>query len=662
MEPVVGFLMAAVIVAAALLFGSQLLCWTRLAPREAWPHVLAGFGIGVVTLAYGILLLGLFSALKLLWVALLLLLMVACGVRQWRLVLRASESARRYLSKCWSGTGGRILLVFFGIWLLATLGNALLPPDGGDWDGLSQHLAQAWTYAQEGRVRPLWYDHHSQFPSTMQMLFAAGELADGYFTSRIIEWLMGVFSVVWAVLIAHRFLDTSKDRSAALWTAFIVITTPIFTWLTGVSYVDLGLSFFLLGGLYFFLDWVLNRQSGTALAAALMFGGALTVKTQALAVAGVILFAAVLLTIREQRSIRQLAVAALLTLIVGGPWYLKSYLLTGNPVYPFAYEVFGGKLWSYEQAHMYEVHQMAFGYGAMPPEIEMRYLPAWCERFVGPREPYKWLIGPVLLTIRPWDFAVDRSRVQQALLIHWIGPLYLPLILLLLCRHRPRAVAVTLWLFLPLWLWWFYSMQYARYLLPSLLLLAPLVGYSLSRLFVRRGVVATATGTLVVLWALFALLPLYLSFAMAWPAISGQITWDQYLSRVLDVYEPSQYISAHLAEDAVIATYGEPRGYYFQRAVIWADPGHSLLFPYAPMQDAEDLIATYRDLGITHVLINRLHVGDPAERKSWPLELVQEGIESGLLRPVGSFTRHPRYVHQYLLLRVADPAAPEPAS
>ena len=585
--------------------------------------------------------------------------MLACGIGQWPLVLRAVAAARRYLSDCWAGTGGRILLVFFGIWLLATLGNALLPPDAGDWDGLSQHLAQAWTYAHEGRVRPLWYDHHSQFPATMQMLFAAGELADGYFTARLLEWLMGVLSVVWAALIAHRFFDRRKHGGAALWTAFIVVATPIFTWLTGVSYVDLGLSFFLLGALYFFLDWAVNREPGTALLTALMVGGALTVKTQALAVAGVMLLAAVLFTIREKRSVRQLALAALVTLIVGGPWYLKSYLLTGNPVYPFAYEVFGGKLWSYEQAHQYEAHQLAFGYGAMPPETEMRYLPAWCERFVGPREPYKWLIGPYLLTVRPWDFAVDRSRVQQALLIHWIGPLYLPLILLLLVWRRPRAVAITLWLFLPLWLWWFYSMQYARYLLPTLVLLAPVAGYSLSRLFARRGVVATATGTMVGLWALFSLLPLCLSFAMAWPAISGQTTWDRYLNRLLDVHEPSKYISTQLAEDAVIATYGEPRGYYFQRAVIWADPGHSLLFSYAPMQDAGDLMAAYRRLGITHVLVNRLHVGDPAEKKSWPLELVNQAIEAGLLRPVASFYYHPRYVHQYLLLRVAEPTAAE---
>ena len=390
-----------------------------------------------------------------------------------------------------------------------------------------------------------------------------------------------------------------------------------------------------------------------------MIGGALTVKTQALAVAGVMLLAAALVTIREKRNARQFALAALVTLIVGGPWYLKSYLLTGNPVYPFAYEVFGGKLWSYEQAHAYEAHQLAFGYGAMPPEAELQHVAAWRKRFVGPREPYKWLIGPILLTVRPWEFAVDRSRVHQTLLIHWIGPLYLPLILLLLFWDRPRAVSIILWLFLPLWVWWFYSMQYARYLLPSLILLAPVAGYSLSRLLARRGIVATATGTIAGLWALFALLPLYLSFAMAWPAISGQTTWDQYLTRVLDVYEPSKYISTYLADDAIIATYGEPRGYYFQRALIWADPGHSLLFPYATMQNAEDLMAAYHRLGITHVLVNRLHVGGPAEKKSQPLELVHEATEAGLLRAVASFTYHPRYVHQYLLLRVSDAAPAE---
>ena len=54
---------------------------------------------------------------------------------------------------------------------------------------------------------------------------------------------------------------------------------------------------------------------------------------------------------------------ALLAAAVAAPWYLKSYLWTGNPVYPFYYELFGGRYWTPQRAHEYALAQQAFGMG-----------------------------------------------------------------------------------------------------------------------------------------------------------------------------------------------------------------------------------------------------------------------------------------------------------
>ncbi len=651
-----GLVMALAITGAALLFGMQLLQWLRVAPSGTWAHALAGFGLGIVIIAYAILLLGLFAVLKAVWLAAILAVMLACGSSQARTVMPAIGAARSYLSALARRPAHFVVLIFIGLWMLLTLGCALMPPDGGDWDGLSQHLAQAWMYAHEGCVRPLWFDHHSQFPGTMQMLYTAGELVDGYFTARLLHWLMGMLSVVWAVLIAQRFLSERAGSNVGLWTAFIMVSTPIFTWLTGVAYVDLGATFFALGALYFFLDWALSRAPKALALTGLMLAGGMTVKMQGLALAGVIMLAAAILTVLQRRGWREWGLACGLVVLLGGPWYLKSYLITGNPVYPFAYELFGGKQWTQEQADFYEHHQMAFGYGEIPDRAQLAQMSFWRKRFLGPREPYKWLIGPVLLTIRPWDFAVDRSLIAQALLLHWIGPLYLPLVLLLLVGKRPPAVGLVMWLLLPLWLWWFFSMQYTRYLLPSLVLLAPLAGYSMAQLFSRSGPVRAAAGTVASLWAVCALVPLVLSFIIAWPIISGRATWEQYLNIKLDVYEPSRYIARYLPEDAVIATYGEPRYYYFERPAIWADPGHSRLFTYETMQTPQELIARYRELGITHVLVNRVHV-DLDNPDDWVIALLRGGFEEGSLQQMGSFSRR-----QYVLLRVEYGAEAEGGS
>jgi hypothetical protein len=644
-----GLAMAIAVVLAALLFGAQLLSWLRLAPDAPCAHLLAGFGLGMVFLAYAILILGLLSLLTLPWLLAIVLLMIGCGIAQWRLLPSAIRTGAAYLALVGRSVGAKVLIGFAVLWVLLTLGASLLPPNSADWDGLSQHLAQAWTYAHEGCVRPLWHDHHSQFPCTMQMLYTTGMLADGYVTARLLHWLMGLFTVAWAVLIAHHFLgDKHKHNAVGLWAGFVVMSTPAFTWLTGVCYVDLGQTFFTLASLYFFLRWAMEYDETSLLLCALMLAGGMTVKMQGLALAGVFMLASAILTLRQRRSIRPWLAATVVLIVLGGPWYLKSYLLTGNPVYPFAYELFGGKLWSPQQAEFYEVHQLAFGYGEMPPwQPDATW---WQKRFVGPREPYKWLIGPLMLTIRPWDFAVNPKLVFQSLLVDWIGPLYLPLLLVLLLLKRPPVAGVLLWMLLPLWLWWFFSMQYSRYLLPSLLLVAPLAGYVLSVLTSRQGAVRAATITLVCVWAVASLAQPMLDLTMAGTAISGQMSWEGYLRAQLDVYEPSTYISRYLPEDAIVATYGEPRSYYFQRLAIWADPGHSRLFEYEKMCEPDDLVCRYHELGVTHVLINRMHVDPFADESDWLLELLRRTVEEGLLEPITAFPACP----YFLLLRIAD--------
>lgn len=645
-----GVLVFFAITAAAALMGVQILRWTGLKPGRTWSAALSGTGLGMVIVGYAILIYGLISHLTIIPFAATLAVMVAVGLLSWRIIPACWYSAVSYIREVWRhGPGYRAVLVFLAFWVVLSLVGALIPPGSADYDGLSQHLAQAWTYAHEQAVFPLWFDHHSQFPATMQMLFTGGMLADGYVTARLLNCLTGLMCIIWVVLIANRFVRTEESTLPGLWAALVVVTMPIFAYLTGVTYVDLAVASFGLGGLYFFLAWYHERQSSALLLMGLMLGGGMTVKMQILALAGLLIVASAIVAIRRSRG-RQLAVAVGLMLVVGSPWYIKTYLITGNPVYPFAYEIFGGKQWSQQQADAYERHQMEFGVGELPSPAQMRQMPGYVQRFIGPRAPHRWLMGPVLLTLYPWEFSVG-SGPAQSYLTEWIGPLVLPLALLLLFLPRPPSARTILWLMLPLWLWWFYSMQYTRYLLPTLLLLCPVLGYSLSRLLSHRGLVRASAAALTGAWSLIALVPLLLNVSIAMPVLTGQMSWQTYLTHTLDVYEPSRYIAEYLPTDAKIATYGEPRYYYFRRPAIWADPGHSRLLEYQGMAGPEELIDRYRQLGVTHVLINRMHTGGgPGEANSPPMRLIHQAIQDGLLRQVTVFPRRT----QYLLLRVTD--------
>ncbi len=643
-EFLAGLLTAPAVVLGCTLFGAWLLAVLGVRVGRPWPRALLALALGIVISAYAVLGLGMIGRLRLWSVACVWAVMLLVGLSRRRLLPELWSSARSHLSEFWGlGSGARAVAVFLLLMALLSFLVAMLPPDGSDWDGLSQHLAQAWTYAHEGRVRPLWHDHHSQFPSTLQMLYAVGMLTDGYVPVRVLHWLMGMLTVLWAMMTGVRFLG----RSAGSWAGFVVMTTPSFVGLLGLSYVDLGVCFAALGGLYFLLAWAADGDADALLPLGIMLGAACAIKMQGLPFAGVMAVAALVRAVREPGAVRRLLLAGLLAVVLAGPWYLKTYLYTGNPFYPFLYEVFGGKLWSADRAQAYEYHQLNFGPGELPSDVmEMSSVR---RHLVGPRAPVRWLLGPWDVTTRPWEYNVNPALKAQALLADWVGPLYLPLVVLLLVWKRPRAVGWTMWVFLPLWLWWFFSMQYNRYLLPTLLLLAPAAGYSLSRLLNTQRMLAAGVGTLLVAWSLWALLPPALGFYSAWPAITGAVTWDRYLETRLDLRPAAAYIARYLPEDSLIVTYGEPRSYGFERPVIWGDRAHSDLFGYDAMTSPGDLMARYAELGVTHVLVNPTHCGTPDQRQGPEMALLDDAIRDGLLEPVGTPSR------THLLYRITEP-------
>jgi len=244
----------------------------------------------------------------------------------------------------------------------------------------------------------------------------------------------------------------------------------------------------------------------------------------------------------------------------------------------------------------------------------------------------------------------------RAMMMTSIGPLYLALLgALVFLPRRPPAAALTLWLLLPLWLWWFYSMQLSRYLLPSLVFAAPAAGYAASRCLRSGPILRLATVSALGLWSAAAVAIAALITVPALPVIFGTQSRVEYLLRNLDVYEPSLYIAANLPQDARIVTYGEPRCFYFDRDYFWGEPGHSDIIPYDTMRSPRDLVATYRRLGYTHVLINNAYFPGLMTSDGPCQTLLREGIETGLLVPVTRFPTRPGYI---LLEVVADGGGP----
>ncbi|MGD9496336.1 MAG: glycosyltransferase family 39 protein [Armatimonadota bacterium] len=630
------------ITVTVLMLGMQVLRIVRLAPTDGAELGLASLVIGHALLALLVLALGLLGYLT--WWALAHLLL-ACAL----LGLRSLNEALALMAQLVGAVRLRLQraplrwsYLAIALIVIAQLPAALAPPTPTDWDGVSEHLAQAKQYARDGRIRPLWYDHHSHFPATVQMLYTVAHVFRIPQGSKLFHWGFGVMALGAVMLAGRRLLAPA----AGTWGALVLATTPGFAWLMGVAYVDLATIACSVLALHFLARWLRDGQAGHLWLSALMIGAAAGTKMQALALLGVLL-AVILITGKlRAAALRRAAGYLALALLVCGPWYLKSYLWTGNPVYPFAYELFGGRMWSAERAEQYRHAQRGYGKGELPPLEQFRQLPPLQRAFAGPRRPLNLLLAPINVTLDPSAFTVPLTPLG-AFATDSIGPLWLALLPLLLLLRRPPPVRLMLWVLLPLWLWWLWSMQLTRYLLPTLALVAPAAGWAALQALHGGRALGAVVRWVLRLWTVVALGLMTLYVAPQLPAALGLVDDDEYLAGI-PLVAVSRFINETAPEDARIALYGEPRGYYLDRDYLWAEPGHSALIDYERVDSADDLVAEWRRLGVTHVVVNLAQFPDIRFSDDPVARLIGDGVEQGALEQLAP----PPVARPYLVLRL----------
>ena len=653
--------LAALVLGACLLLGAEVLALTRLTrPEDPLPErALFAVGAGMLLLALlvlGLGLLGLFRPWALLGLTSLAAL---AGARRVPFALDALRHGWQAVRRGLLGPSPRrVLHAFLALWALLTLLGALAPPNDLDYDGLSQHLATPKTYLREGRITPLWYDHHSHFPSTLQMLYAVCLSAGQPEAAKVLHWGCGVLAALALLTAGRRFVSPA----AGAWSAFALVVAPVLGWLCTVAYVDLVSAFFAALLLLGLLRWLSTPEAAGIGLAGLAAGGGMATKLQGLQLFGVVLLLVVaaiaLARVPLARAAREVGLYLLVAAVPAAPWYVKTWVWTGNPVYPFAYETFHGRFWGPAEAESYREHQLAFGVGDPPPAAERAELGFLARTFSGPRKPLNLALAPWNLAVRPAEFDVAGVNPLYALTSAAVGPLFLATVPLLLVVGAPRPVRWACAGFALLWIAWLMLMQYNRYLVPALAFAALPAGHVLAQGL--PGPALARAAPRFVAWCCGGLALAFLAFGGlltgSWAAAIGLTPRDVYLQQASECYRVGEWVNRVTpAQGARIALYAEPRGFYLDRDYLWADPGHSRLIEYDRLRSPEDLLDAYSRLGVTHVLYHRLP-GQPELFECAPYGPLLEALErQGEAVIVGHPPSDPRYV----LLEIDTPWARE---
>ena len=582
------------------LLAVAVLSWTGWQWCRRWrlPFVDAGerfaFGLALSTgaLSYLVLALGLLGGLRanVLWGAFGFVLLL--GIIAWGQMRGLADPALPAPWRQW------MVPALIALWSLPMV---VSPPAATDWDGLSYHLAAPAIWIREGRIGYIPFMHHSNFPFVieMQYLWALG-VGMGAGGAKVFHWATLLITLAGVLAFARR------AGFSGSWAVVSLVSAPVVLWESTVAYADLATTAYTL--LCLLAAWNAAAETDTPtrrrwlLLAGLMGGLALGTKMTALGSVG-LLALLLLWEMVRQRQVRHAEVVACVSLaiLVGAPWYLKTYIYTGNPVYPFFYEIFGGRNWTAENARIYREAQLAFGLG---------------------REPYQLLMAPFNLTFY-WSRFFDPLPFVGS-----VGFVYLAgLIPLLFARPLPDASRWWVIFSLVSLGLWFVLMQQVRYLMTIFPLVSLLCGWLAvqreHRITARTMQVAIA---LQVLWCMMGIFPLWGRTLTVWREGASA-----YLERALPgVWQACQWVNQNTPREAGVILYDETRGFYLQRRYLWGNPGHHTLIDYDSLTDGDMLARALHQMGYRYVLQNLAFVPPGSEREHWR-RLLLDAIAKGAL-------------------------------
>ncbi|MEP0846285.1 MAG: hypothetical protein HRF50_05620 [Phycisphaerae bacterium] len=336
--------------------------------------------------------------------------------------------------------------------LAVLLFGATLPPgvlwtdEARGYDVLEYHLQAPREYFESGRIRFLPHNVYASFPQQMEMLYLllmhlTGDAHAAAIPAQMLHALCGGLAIVALVAFAPR----SADRWLI---AALAGATPWIAYSGCLAYVECGMLLFLAvaagllaQSLHLSDDNFVPYASGghparEILAAGLCAGLACGCKYTAIVLGAAGLGVATVAAMRGLAPARgRVAVYfALGVAIAFSPWAIRNLAFTGNPLYPFAYSVFGGRGWSAEQdAQWRRGHALAAENGG--PLERLHVAGRELLGTVDARPPFLHpsLFGVALLPVGLASAALGRGRLRgmtavwaAAIVATWAGLTHMP--------------------------------------------------------------------------------------------------------------------------------------------------------------------------------------------------------------------------------------------
>jgi hypothetical protein len=259
------------------------------------------------------------------------------------------------------------------------------------------------------------------------------------------------------------------------------------------------------------------------------------------------------------------------------PWYLKSYIYTRNPIWPFLNSLFGGQYWD-----------------AVGDSRHLGYLRLTNVKFsIG-----NLLLGPWRLTTNPVRF----GGYGPGVLLLWLAP-FAPVLADRASRKLIYPLTILCVTFYGIW---FLLSQQTRFLapvVPALCVLSATAG----RRLMQKGWLSLVFQCMVVVMMAAELPCWYPDQVQLWSDrlgyLGGRVSREEFLRSHIEPFSAFEYCNQRLPADARILLFPyENRGYYLDRPYMWGNLITQRYIRFEQFKDAHALWQGLQALGVTHIL------------------------------------------------------------
>jgi hypothetical protein len=426
------------------------------------------FGIGLVIVGYSVFLLGVAGALRPIFMAGTLSCLAVLALAGWRRRSAASKGpmtmppALLTTNPGFRGfkPGSLTLRTGFGLenpvgliagfallLLLAAAFVLTLTPESGK-DALIYHLAVPKLYLQHGGFYSIPGNIFADYPLLAEMHYLIALFLQNDILAKMMNYVV-LLEILLGIGLFSRFL--LREHAFPALSMLIFLSIPSVFAVSHAAYNDLFVAFFTLAAFHSFLRWSQNRLTGWLAIFGVFTGAAIACKytvllTIPLGVLG-ILFFALKDKFTTAATLRALVVYTAALLAAGSPFYLKNWLVTGNPFHPFLYAIFGGKGWDADQARLYDIMVQSLGMG---------------------RSLCDYILLPFNLSFR--------AKFDNIAFDGIMGPVFFFTLPFLVFVRRQTALFLIMVFSFFSFLFWASSAQQVRYLVPIFPLLAIVAG------------------------------------------------------------------------------------------------------------------------------------------------------------------------------------------